>query len=655
MGKKDNITLITAYCFIFILIIFQATESAAQFVPYSKYIHEIQAVEVVRARSDFYGEDQKKTTIDTSVLQVNSSMNLDELISMSSPVFINNYGSSGSLSTPKFRGSSSNHTALSWNGFPINNVTMGQPDLSLAPAEFSEKISITHGASGSLYGSGTFGGSIDLRNDVNWNKSNYIAINPEYGSWNNQRYNLKGLVGNNSFKYRVNGIYHKADNDFPYNDTQKFGNPKETRKNNDVNTFAILQNLFFKPSPRNQFEAGIWVQHRKKNIPGLMGEYGNSVSTQKDSTIKAYVKWNKVFSESSLKIKTGYFLDNQLYTEKENKNDQSYSIYSPIQTKRWLNDLNYRHYVSDILTFDIGAQYSLINADVSAYESTIKEHRAALIGAAKFKFSNLTTNISFRQQFNNHASPKPQASIGAKYQIFSDKLYLRGNFSSKYRLPTFNDKYWNPGGNRDINPEQGWSGEGGLQYIYQPSPNLYISTEITGYRSKINDLIQWVPKSGESYWHAVNASKVQSTGIESAVKMQAQWNNVSLLANTFYNYTQSIHLEENKPSIHKNQLPYTPYHTFKNYSYIRYSDYSLGVSSQYTGKRYTNADNSTELPGYFVADVFAQRQIKLKNTEANVKFSIKNIFDNQYQVIAYYPMPGRAYYINIKIKLNNLF
>ncbi|MFW6096159.1 MAG: TonB-dependent receptor, partial [Bacteroidota bacterium] len=194
-----------------VLAVFYLETASAQFVPYSKDIHEIQPVEVLGSRNEFYDEDQKKTTIDTSILKTFASANLDELLSLSSPIFINTYGSSGSLSTPKLRGSASNHTSLTWNGFPIENTTMGQPDLSLAPSEFSEKISITHGASGSLYGNGTFGGSIDLKNDVDWDANNNITISSEYGSWNNQRYNFKGLAGDKVLKYRLNGIYHRAD------------------------------------------------------------------------------------------------------------------------------------------------------------------------------------------------------------------------------------------------------------------------------------------------------------------------------------------------------------------------------------------------------------------------------------------------------------
>ncbi|MFP4019613.1 MAG: TonB-dependent receptor domain-containing protein, partial [Bacteroidales bacterium] len=212
-----------------------------------------------------------------------------------------------------------------------------------------------------------------------------------------------------------------------------------------------------------------------------------------------------------------------------------------------------------------------------------------------------------------------------------------------------------PGGNQDIRPEQGWSGEMGVQHIYYNDNKMKITTEITGYHSKINDLIQWVPKDGASYWHAVNASKVKSTGIETALKIKAQWENVGIISNTFYNYTQSIYSDESKPAIHENQLRYTPYHTLKNYLNINYSGYNIGVSSQYTGKRYTNTDNSTELPGYFIADLSAHKQIQLQNTNINLKFTVKNIFDEKYQVIAYYPMPGRAYYIKIQLKLNNLF
>ncbi len=652
---KLNTYLILLISLTAVLLLLIPDKSRAQFVPLSKKVHNIEKIEIVSNRNEFYGEDQKKTRIDSTILQCTSSSNLDELLSRATPVFIKSYGSSGSLAVPSLRGSSSNHTSLTWNGFPINSITLGQCDLSRSPTEFMDKITVTHSASGSLYGGGTFGGNINMKNNVDWKTKNSLSVSSEYGSWNNQRYNLQGLVGNNAFKYKISGIYHQADNDFKFIDTQKFGNPLEIREHNSLKNHGLMQNLFYRFNNRNKLEAGVWYQHKEKKIPSLMGEYSTGTNAQKDSSLRAYVKWNSVFNNSSLQVKTGYFYNYQLYTEKESPESTSYSLYSPIMTKKWLNDANYRLYFSDHITFDFGSQYSLLSADVKAYNSTITEYRASLIAAMKLEYPRFVTNASIRQQFNNYTNPKPQFSLGLQYTLLTDMLYVRSNFSTKYRVPTFNDKYWNPGGNEQIRPEHGWSGELGLQFTEQKKGSHNISAEVTAYASKINDLIQWVPKTGEAYWHAINTSEVQTVGLESNIDLILRLEPFDINYKSIYTYTHSVKKDGENEHLNNAFLRYTPRHSIKNFLHINYSEYFLGSDAQYTGKRYTSADNSTELPGYFTTNVFLGRDFQLKTIKGNIQFTVKNIFDNQYQVIANYPMPGRAYYIKLNVKFLNLF
>ncbi|MFP4620587.1 MAG: TonB-dependent receptor [Bacteroidales bacterium] len=620
-----------------------------------KKVYEIEEVEITTSRKKFYSEDQKIFVTDSLTIENNRSNNMDELIGLTTPVYIKSYGSRGSLSVPKLRGTQGAHTSVTWNGFPINSMTLGQSDLSLTPVEFVDHVSITHSAPGSLYGNGTFGGAIGLNNKTNWNKGNTLSLSGEAGSWNNQRYSLQSELGNQKFRYKASGFFQKARNDFEFHDTQQFGNPLKKRKNNGVQNFGVMQNFYYKLSPRNKFEAGVWYQEREKEIPEIMSVSTPGTALQKDSTLRLYGQWKRVFDESALQIRTGYFYHHQLYKEKEKPGDEDYMIYSPLETKKWMNDLNYRYYLNNRMSFDIGGQYSLIGANVNAYGKNIKEYRASLIGAFKYEIPRLTSNLTIRQQFNQYTKPDPQIGLGANYKLIPKEVYIRTHFSTKYRIPTLNDKYWQPGGNKDIKPERGWSGELGIGY----SPDLNgtvqsFQSEITAFTSEISDLIQWVPSEGESYWHAINTSKVQSSGIEASADLSMKWNLVDLTLKSMYNYTRSMNLNEDKPEIHKNQLRYTPFHTVKNAFSSEWNNYSAGIYFNYTGKSFSTTDHSSELSPYATTDIFIKKQFEPETFRAEIKFTVKNLFDNQYQVIANYPMPGRAFYINLKIHLNKM-
>ena len=621
----------------------------------SQKVHKIKEINITSNRKNFYSEDQKTTIIDSGIIENNRSNNLDELLSTASHVYIKSYGAQGSLAVPNLRGTQGGHTSVTWNGFPINSLTLGQSDLSQTPVEFVDKISITHSAPGTLYGSGTFGGSIGLENNANWEHGNSLTVSSEIGSWNNQRYSLQSELGNQKFRYKLSGFFQKAKNDFEYHDTQQFGTPLKKQRNNALQNRGLMQNFYFKASPRSKFEAGVWLQERDKEIPEIMGNSEPGTARQRDSTLRIYGQWKRVFDAASLQLRSGYFYHNQLYTEKESPGDNSFMIYSPLETKKWMNNLNYRYYLNNRINFDIGGQYSHIKGNVDEYGKTITDYRAALIGAFKYNYQRLTANFSIRQQFNKYTSPPPQFGIGANYNFIPNKLYIRSHFSTKYKLPSLNDKYWQPGGNKNINPEHGWSGEMGIGY----SPDLNghvqsLQSEITVYTSKINDLIQWIPAEGESYWHAINTSKVRNSGVEATAKLNVNWGNFMLDLKSVYNYTRSINLNKDKPNIFKNQLKYTPYHTLKNALVTKWYGYAVGTNINYTGKRYTTADNEKTLDSYSVLDIFMKKQFEFKNFDTQLKLTVKNVLDREYQIIAHHPMPGRAYYINLKIQLNKL-
>ncbi|MGM0497657.1 MAG: TonB-dependent receptor, partial [Bacteroidota bacterium] len=150
---------------IFLMSVISVGQLYAQF---SKEIHEIEQVKVVGNYRKAYTNDFKTHEIDTTILQNHSDVELSELLSITTPIFIKTNGSAGSLATPSIRGTTSNHTLVNWNGFPVNSITLGQSDLSLGNSKFIDEISITPSAPGSLYGSGTFGGAISMDNKANW-------------------------------------------------------------------------------------------------------------------------------------------------------------------------------------------------------------------------------------------------------------------------------------------------------------------------------------------------------------------------------------------------------------------------------------------------------------------------------------------------------
>ena len=70
----------------------------------------------------------------------------------------------GGVATSSFRGTSSSHTQVNWNGITINPASNGSFDFSLFPTFFTDDVALYHGNNYQKNGSGALGGSINLNN-----------------------------------------------------------------------------------------------------------------------------------------------------------------------------------------------------------------------------------------------------------------------------------------------------------------------------------------------------------------------------------------------------------------------------------------------------------------------------------------------------------
>ena len=87
----------------------------------------------------------------------------------------------------------------------------------------------------------------------------------------------------------------------------------------------------------------------------------------------------------------------------------------------------------------------------------------ALFALYKFisKKNIIQSTIAVRQEIIKSKFVPFTFSIGS--DVFIAKwLSAKVNFSKVYRIPTFNDLYWVPGGNADLLPESGYCEEAGL-------------------------------------------------------------------------------------------------------------------------------------------------------------------------------------------------
>ena len=139
-------------------------------------------ISVLGTRNTDFAAGSRVISIDTKLLKANATANLADIISLYTPAYIRNYGS-GMLATVAFRGTSSNHSAVLWNGFNISLPTLGMSDFNILPVLPNSNIQIQLGAASSNYGTGAIGGVILLNNNLQFNSLQKSSVQQEIGSF----------------------------------------------------------------------------------------------------------------------------------------------------------------------------------------------------------------------------------------------------------------------------------------------------------------------------------------------------------------------------------------------------------------------------------------------------------------------------------------
>ncbi|HUS86836.1 MAG TPA: TonB-dependent receptor [Bacteroidales bacterium] len=591
----------------------------------------------------------RQTYISSEKLQELSSGSLSQLLERYTSLVIKNYGSGG-LSTASFRGLGSNHTSVIWEGIKVNNVMSGQSDLSIIPVSFAGKVMVFHGAAGGDVTEAGPGGAILLASVPEWKNGIQLGLEYATGSFgfNSGRVNM--VTGNNRFQYSIRAYKEMAGNDFRYIDKYNYPEPVALiRENSDYSGYGLLQEVYTKWGD-NIFSAKMWYNFTERNLPGPIVAYSDGSENQTNESFMTILTLKNYTEPVNLQFKLAWLSDWLHYSngiadiDSRNKSD---NIVLTAGLKKQISEaLKVELTLSDYLDNVNSVNYSEIQRRNRLYLDLVIS--GSCIGRVGYIFM-----VRERVADNNVFLPEP--SIGIDYKLHETKNYkIKGNVGRSLHLPALNDLYWSPGGNDALKNENGINGEISLSMEELLTKNIYLSSEITCYYSRISNMIKWLP--GElNYWEPVNISDVVSRGIETELDLDINLINHRISVSALYSYTSAVNrakLSDNDQSTGK-QLIYVPEHQGRLTGIYSYRHFVLNWNNRLTGKRYVTTDNSDSLPGYFVTDLSAGIKLKISSYESVLNLKVDNIFGADYENIAYYPMPGRSFTINLKLKLTN--
>ncbi|OUS01895.1 TonB-dependent receptor [Flavobacteriales bacterium 33_180_T64] len=568
-----------------------------------------------------YANGYKLTVLNDSILRKNST-SLTDVLRFNSNMYFKENGY-GMVSSPSFRGTNASQTAVIWNGININSQLNGQVDFNTIATSNYNSISIKSGGGSVQYGSGAIGGTIHLSNDFNFKKHVDYEVQFGYGSFNTKNTHYKTSFGNRTWAGNFGVAYVDSDNDY------KFLGTNRKNENGAFNNLDINFNLGYIISTKDVLK--LYHQNFRSDRELSSTLLAPSSSKYETEDYRSMVEWVHIEDNYTSSLKTVHLLEEFKYFENKDLDN-----FSKGQANTWLIKHHYKRHFSKRLVLSVITDYSYMTAEGNSFSNPKRNAFSATAILNHRPISKLQYTLNVRKDVISDFESPLVFSGDISYQLFKPYT-LKFNASKNFRVPTFNDLYWNPGGNLDLEPEASYQLDFGHELKFKN-----IDFKLNTFYIETSNLIQWRPNSSSGYWNPVNIANAKHYGLEAELNFTKRKGNHTLFLTTAYSYTETEDVEKNQ------QLFYVPVHKTNASISYNYKSFTAFYQHLYNGEV---AIIGNTLDGFDVGNFgFAYTFNTNKEISYIADFRINNIYNTYYENVALRPMPNRNFNIKLTLK-----
>lgn len=565
-----------------------------------------------------FSSTQNITKLSDSVTQKNQA-SLSTLLQYNSVIYFKENGN-GMVSSPSFRGTTAQQTAVIWNGININSQLNGLTDFNTIITRDFDAITIKAGGGSVIYGSGAVGGSIHLNNELAFTEKFDNQLRLNYGSFQTFGANYTARIGSDKISSVISISNNQSENDFEFIGFDK------VNENGQFKNTSFSTSIGYKINKRNTVSFYSYLFEGDRNLSGTVASI--SKSKYLDFNTRNLVEWTNLSGLFTSTTKVAYLTEQFKYFENKASNNFTTAHSNTFIAKydvlyNWTPKIK----INSILDF---TQNSANGSNLS--------NSTRNIGSISMLFkhqisSKFTYEATIRQEVTTNYKSPLLYSIGGNFRVL-DWYAIKFSSSKNFRIPTFNDLYWQGSGNLNLKPENALQTEIGQVFTIKN-----VDLTATAYYSKISDMLRWIPTNA-GLWQPTNTSDVSIYGLEALLDWRKEYKNTSISVNGTYAYTVSKDATTNK------QLIYVPYHKATSSVAFRYKKTTFTFQNLFNGAVFTTNDNVNFLREYKVSNVsldYSFGSIK----HLNLAFQVLNLENNPYQNVLSRPMPGRNYMMNL--------
>ena len=621
-----------------------------------------------------------------------SSNSVADALRYFSGVQVKDYGGIGGLKTINIRSMGSQHVGVFYDGIQITNAQNGTVDLGKFSMDNMEVLSVYNGQKSGIFQSakdfasaGAFymvsrkpifegkdnnfnfklkSGSFDLIDfsglwEHQWGKNIVSSVNAE----------VLNTSGKYKFRYQKEGGYDTT----------------EVRRNGDVFYVRAEAALYGKGNDSDWMLKG-YFYNSERGYPGAAVKKDYEISLLNEDRQKdrnyfiqgSLTKTVSAFYKFMLKAKyandyMNYIMPPETTLQPANNHYWQQEVYASFSnlfklTKGWSANVS-----ADF-------QWNKLDADGSDMFNAnfIQPRRYTLLVAAATS-CDLSCGLSMQGSLlytyvhdkgNGKSEPAPDKNEFTPTFLLSYKpfrtidLSFRAFYKNIFRMPTFNDLYYVQLGNRSLKPEYTNQFDAGLLYRknFTSSFCTGIQISVDGYYNTVKDKIIATPTSNQLTWTMVNLGYVKIHGIDINATPTFRLKDVDISARLSYTWQKAQDYTEEKKeenlgegviSVYGDQIPYIPVHSGSVIANCSYHSWNLNYSFIYTGERYMLGGNIpvNYIPAWYTHDVSLSKNFRIKKRTLDVTAEVNNLFNQQYEVVKWYPMPGTNFKVILSLTL----
>ncbi len=647
------------YCLIAICTLCFHPEAQGQVLSDTIRTKDIQEVTVTSDRTTNPTSVSTAKKADARLMQATSTLQISDVLKYFSGATVKDYGGVGGLKTVSVRGLGASHTAVSYDGIIITDNQTGQIDLGKFSASQAQSVRMVSGPDNDLLQTAALAAQAAVIS-ISTGRPNLQDGRPKYSAqYKSGSYKTLSIQAGSAFKagqhntLSLQGEWFKTEGNYPYTQNNGANSIEMRRDNSDVQRFRMEGALFSDIGNNSTLTTRAYWFQSEQGLPANI-LYNENAARERLWNRNGFVQstlTTAVSQRFTLRFNGKYGITYTRYLDPKVSNTQGKTDNHYTEQEGYLSAVAlYR--IADCLSASFGADGRISNLDGNGAEQAqptrytlnsttalkYASERLTVTGRLNHVITKEKTRLRQAAQSYNHLSP----TAGVNWLAWpAAGMHLRASFSNTFRLPTFNDLYFEQIGRRDLRPEQASVTSAGI-VIGNEIGNVYYSIYADAYNSNVKDRIMAVPGKNTAVWMMKNIGQVTTHGLETGLELHTQDGTVRPALLVSYTYQRSMDKSDSNSSTWNHQLPYTPRHSASAVTWIETPYVNVSCNLLYSGEYFCNGYNGPEyrMPSYYEIGCSIWRTFTSHLFEETLKIEFINLTDNRYELVRNYPMPG---------------